>query len=149
MSRRTESEPSPRAGQNEIASESPKRLLVVDDEPMVRDVLRRSLETRRHTVDLAEDGTEAWTKIKSAFYDCILLDLSMPGTGGRELYRLISACDKELAKRVIFITGNPVDPDGDSFISESGVPVLRKPFCLDDLHRQIASSLHATAQSIG
>ena len=149
MSRSTKREQGPPARQNGVAEGPRKRVLVVDDEPLIRDVLRKSLETHRYTVDLAEDGTEAWTKIRSAFYDCILLDLRMSGTSGGELYRLIAACDQELAKRVIFITGNPINQVGDSFITESGIPILRKPFCLEELHRQITSSLQATRQSFG
>ncbi len=125
---------------------SPKRLLVVDDEAIIRDLLRRSLETQRYIVDLAEDGEQAWLKIQSTTYDCILLDLKMPGKSGGELYRLIEAFDKQVAGTVIFITGNAATPDAGVFISDSGNPVLRKPFHLNELHRQVLKSLEVSAR---
>ena len=118
-----------------------KRLLVVDDEAIIRDLIRRFLEGHRYIVDLAEDGEQAWLKIQSTAYDCILLDLKMPGKDGGELYRLIEASDKQVAGKVIFITGNSARSDIDVFISDSGNPVLHKPFYLDELHRQILKSL--------
>jgi len=127
---------------------SPKRLLVVDDEAIIRDLLRRSLEGQRYTVDLAEDGEQAWRKIQSTTYDCILLDLKMPGKSGEELYRLIDASNKQVTRKVIFITGG-VTTDIGVFISDSGNPVLRKPFHLEELHRQILKSLEVSAQPPG
>ena len=125
---------------------SPKRLLVVDDEAIIRDLLRKSLESQRYIVDLAEDGEEAWLKIQSTTYDCILLDLKMPGKSGGDLYQLIEASDKQVAKKVIFITGNSASLDSEDFISDSGTPVLHKPFHLDELHRQILKLLELSAQ---
>ena len=125
---------------------SPKRCLVVDDEAVIRDLLRRSLETQRYLVDLAEDGEQAWLMIQSTSYDCILLDLKMPGKSGWELYRLIEATDKQVAGKVIFITGNAAAPDTSVFISDSGNPVLRKPFHLNELHRQVLKSMEVSAR---
>lgn len=125
---------------------SPKRLLVVDDETLIRDLLRKYLETQRYLVELAEDGEQAWLKIQSTTYDCILLDLKMPGKSGGELYRLIKAYDQQVAKKVIFITGNVPSLNTGPSISDSGNPVLLKPFDLAELHRQILKVLEASSQ---
>ena len=45
---------------------------------MIQDMLRRSLERDRYTVDLAANGEEAWTKLRALRYDCVVLDLKMP-----------------------------------------------------------------------
>ena len=86
-------------------------LLVVEDEPLIRNMLAKFLEMQHFAVELAEDGREAWGKLQSATYDCILLDLKMPGMGGKELFRLIEASDSRVAKKVIFITGDTVNSD--------------------------------------
>jgi len=114
-----------------------RQLLVVDDEPLIRDLLTKFLETRRFAVDQAEEGEEAWRKLQTITYDCILLDLKMPGMGGRELYQLLEASDKGAADKVIFITGDTVNPDTKQFIESTGNPVMIKPFELEALHHQV------------
>ena len=116
-------------------------LLVVDDEPFIRNMLSKFLEMKHFVVELAEDGGEAWGKLQSTTYDCILLDLKMPGMGGKELYRLIEASDSRVAKKVIFITGDTVNPDTGDFIEAARNPVMTKPFELEDLHLQVLEVL--------
>ncbi len=84
---------------------------MVDDEPYIRDLLRKYFELEPYTVDLAHDGREAWRKLRDINYDCILLDLKMPGMSGQELYRRIQEIDEPLATRVVFITGDTVSLD--------------------------------------
>ena len=76
--------------------------MVVDDEPQIRNLLRKYLESERYTVDLADDGHEAWRKLANMDYDCILLDLKMPGMSGSELYQLITEISETLAKKIVF-----------------------------------------------
>ena len=132
--------------QDETAKQSTNRgrtdhlqvhLLVVDDEPLIRNLLAKFLTMQRFSVDLAEEGYEAWCKLQSRTYDCILLDLKMPGMSGTELYGLIEAADKEVARKVIFITGDTVNPDTRNFIEANRNPVMIKPFELQDLHNQV------------
>lgn len=120
-----------------------KHLLIVDDEPYIRDLLARSLEMRHYTVDLAEEGKEAFRKLKSMPYDCILLDLKMPGMNGKEVFQLIEESDQQVAKKVIFITGDASDPDTRDFIAKSKNPVVLKPFHLDDVCRQVFNVVEA------
>ena len=114
-----------------------KHLLVVDDEPNIRDLLRKYLELERYTVDLAEDGQEAWRKLANMDYDCILLDLKMPGMSGPELYQLIQGVSESLASRVVFITGDTVRPETNSFLESVGNPVLTKPFSIAELEEEV------------
>lgn len=135
--------------EQDTGPDSYKRLLVVDDEPIIREVLRRSLESQRYTVDVAQDGEDAWVKTYGTTYDCILLDLNMPGSSGEEFYRLVEQWDEGLAKKVIFITGNTVTPDTHAFIFAAGNPVMRKPFHLEELHREILKSLERSVEPAG
>ena len=114
-----------------------KHVLVVDDEPHIRDLLARALEMQRYIVDLAEEGREAFRKLTSMSYDCILLDLKMPGMSGREVFQLMEESDPQVAKKVIFITGDASDPDTRDFIAMSSNPVVLKPLHLDDVCRQV------------
>ena len=114
-----------------------KHILVVDDEPQIRNLLGKYLESERYTVDLAQNGQEAWRKLASIDYDCILLDINMPGMSGQELYQLIRETSECLSNKVVFITGDTVSPSTRIFLSESGSPVLAKPFGMAELLQTI------------
>jgi CheY-like chemotaxis protein len=68
---------------------STSHVLVVDDEPDLRAVLVKQFELRRYNVDQAGDGEEAWRKLQTMDYNCVLLDLRMPGMSGKEFYEKI------------------------------------------------------------
>jgi two-component system response regulator ResD len=63
------------------------RVLVVDDEPMVREVLARYLEQEGYAVDLAEDGEQALAAYEAVTPDLVLLDLMLPRIDGLEVFR--------------------------------------------------------------
>ena len=115
-------------------------MLLVDDEPNIREFLFRSLELKGFTVDLAGDGEEALRRLQGRVYDCILLDLKMPGMSGQHLYQAIEARDRELAGRVIFITGDTVNSDTRDFIAAAGNIALSKPIDLEELTRRVWST---------
>ncbi len=116
-----------------------KHILVVDDEPDIRNLLADALSSERYTVAMAEGGKQAWNMLQRGSYDCILLDLKMPEMSGQELYRLIMDSDLDLAKKVVFITGDSLSPDTRSFIADAGNVCLNKPFSLLEFRRTISS----------
>ncbi len=124
-----------------------KHILVVDDEPLIRDLLVTYLGKQSFTVDQAQDGEEAWRMVESTRYDCVLLDLKMPGMSGQELFELIRQSGQESAKAVIFMTGDSVNPEAHDFVTETNNPVINKPFQLDELHREVLSVIVAASDS--
>ena len=121
-----------------------RRILVVDDEPDIRNLIGEALRRERYAVDLAEDGQRAWHTLQSRSYDCILLDLKMPGMSGQQLYRLIEASSSGLADKVIFLTGDMLSPDTSTFIEATGNPSVTKPFRLAEIRRLIRESVQST-----
>ncbi len=115
-----------------------QRFLVVDDEPVVRDLLFQVLSADGHTVDLASGGQEAWDMIREERYSCIVADLRMPGVSGQDLYRRIREADSRLAEKVIFITGDMARPDVRAFLESTGNPVMGKPFDLSELRWHVS-----------
>src|SRR5512147_531382 len=67
------------------------RVLVVDDEPMVRETLGQVLADEGYVVDLAVDGETALERVRAARPDAILLDLMMPGMNGRQFLQALRA----------------------------------------------------------
>ena len=111
------------------------KVLVVDDEPALVEMMSRALRAAGHEVEAVENGAEAVQKLYIGDYDAVLLDVKMPGLGGQEVYRCIEQIRPELAERVLFVSGGVASPDVKTFIDSTGNPLLRKPFTLDDLRR--------------
>ena len=65
------------------------RILVVDDEPQIRRVMRTTLVARGYMVSTARNGEEALDKVREERFDLVLLDINMPGIGGMEACRII------------------------------------------------------------
>ena len=138
--------PQPAAFPSPIADT--KRVLVVDDEPSIRELLSRTLTVDGLAVDLAADGDEALRSLQSGAYDCIILDLKMPGMSGQQLYRAIGDLGGELTEKVIFITGDTVSPDTLNFINQAGNLSLTKPLHLDALRESVRNSFEPAGWSI-
>ena len=117
-----------------VKSEAPKperrgrTILIVDDEPMVREFARRLLETDHHRVIEAVSGPEALQALRErgGEIDGVLLDLSMPGMDGSDLLSELRAFAPNLP--VIVHSGYPVDPNSEKFAAWKIAGVLQKPY---------------------
>ena len=118
-----------------------KWILLVDDEAVFTDPLCRILAKDGHVVEVARDGSEAIQAIERKSYECIIMDMRMPGGGGKDLYRQIKEKDSEIAKRVIFSTGDTLNPDTLEFMESTGNPWLGKPFTVEELEGRIQECL--------
>jgi two-component system chemotaxis response regulator CheY len=81
-----------------------KSCLVVDDSKVIRKVARHILETLNFSVDEAEDGREALSRIDAHLPDVVLLDWNMPVMGGIEFLRALRLKDLETQPKVVFCT---------------------------------------------
>jgi CheY-like chemotaxis protein len=109
-----------------------KRILIVDDDDNLREVLSATLSQRDRAVDTARDGIEALALLDQNPYDVILSDLRMPGLDGPALYEALRAMrHPTTAPRVIFMTGNVGGRDYAAFLQATTEPMLEKPFNLD------------------
>jgi PAS domain S-box-containing protein len=117
------------------------RILVVDDEPVVGQLLSHILEKEGYKVEVTEDGKDALARIRKKRYSLILLDIKLPGLSGSELYQHIRAISSPLAKRVVFMTGDVMAADTESFLARTKVRVITKPFNVSQLRQEIQRSL--------
>jgi len=74
-----------------LAEASPQRLLIVDDEPELAELVRETLEAAGYEVASAESGAIALALLMEARFDAIVSDLRMPGFDGTELWRAVQA----------------------------------------------------------
>jgi two-component system NtrC family sensor kinase len=117
------------------------RILIVEDEVNIVEMMREALTVAGHVVDAAQDGLTASSMLRSERYDLIITDLKMPNMSGRELYDVVRDINPSLARRIIFSTGDSVSADTQAFFKETGNPCLTKPFDLRDLYQLVNSAL--------
>jgi CheY-like chemotaxis protein len=119
-----------------------KRVLVVDDEPWVAEILARMLEADGHVVDIAENGTVALERVRARHYDLIVCDVRMPDLDGPGFYARIEQEMPELAPRVVFVTGSAMTPAVERFLDQTRAPFLNKPFTVEDVREGTRPVLH-------
>ncbi len=111
-----------------------RRVLIIDDEPHVLEILRSFSETLGYVGDTASSGDEAIKMIAPGRHWAMLCDLKMPGINGVEIFERISQVDKNLSKRFVMVTGtifeNEISPHT---LLEKGVIFLRKPFLFKEM----------------
>ena len=86
----------------------------------------------------ASTGREALERIATMRYDVILTDIRMPDIDGRVLYQEIERRWPWQAARVVFVTGDTLASALREFVSESGRPVIEKPFLPSEVRRIVA-----------
>ncbi len=109
------------------------RILIIDDEPNVQDVLAKTLTSRGYTVATAGNGEDGLARLAESEFDVILCDFRMPGLSGMDFYRRIQSEKPHLASKIIFITGDTANLVTRRFIEENDLNILEKPFELPDL----------------
>lgn len=126
-----------------------RRILVVDDDDALREVLTVALTRDGHTVDGACDGTEALALLEQQPYDLVLSDLRMPRTDGPSLYETLRTRHHFPVRfatklpRVIFMTGNAAEHA--EFLRGTTDPILEKPFPLRVVRQMVSVLLNASS----
>jgi len=120
------------------------RVLVVDDEPSIRALLKAILEQRGHRVDAVADGRAAIERVSAHRYGVILLDVRMPDMSGLEVFQRIKGIAASIASRVVFLTGDVMADDTRALLEQTGAPALAKPFQSHELLQAIEGILKVT-----
>jgi len=114
------------------------RVLVVDDEPAIRSLIRNTLERAGHTVLEAADGPAALAAARSEVPDLVLLDVALPGLSGLEVCRRLKAARETAGAAVLLLTGLP---QAEACIPTGAAGCIAKPFTPDALVRQAEQAL--------
>lgn len=114
-----------------------ERILVVDDEADIVELLREVLEADGYVVDTAPDAGEALRLIRQNIYDLALLDFNLPDMDGVMLHHQIRQIDTDLASCTIFMSGLLQSEDNlGYYLSQSG-GFLAKPFDVAEVRRRV------------
>jgi CheY-like chemotaxis protein len=119
-----------------------KRLLVVDDDPLVARSVRRLLGGEQH-VTLALGGRSALAELRENRYDVVLCDVVMPEMDGVSLLEAVRAERPEAARRFVFMTGSLFDPQSRQRMQSVSAPCINKPLDITELTLALAQVLDA------
>jgi GAF domain-containing protein/CheY-like chemotaxis protein len=115
------------------------RILVIDDEDSVRDILSRMLKTKGHQVVVASNGEEGIERFKSEPFDIVFTDLGMPRLSGWEVGKAIKGINPKIP--IAMITGWGVELDREK-MSESGIDlIVSKPFNFDQVIHLVSEAM--------
>ncbi len=114
------------------------RILVVDDEPQIRRVLRTTLTAEGYEVHDSRSGEDALEAVRDSRFDLVLLDMNMPGLGGLETCRQIRA-GSEAA--IVMLTVRNSEPDKVAALDAGADDYVTKPFSTPELLARIRAAL--------
>lgn len=115
------------------------KILVIDDEAIVRVSCKRALEPEGYEVDVASSGEEGLKLVGSTRYDLVLIDLKMPGIDGMQVFLEIKRQHPE--QNAMIMTGYDAAEDVSGPLSSVGGLFLEKPFTPDALAERINEAL--------
>ncbi len=114
------------------------RILVVDDEPQIRRVMRATLVGKGYMVNTARDGEEALEKLREERYDLILLDINMPGIGGLETCRIIRS---QSDIPIVILSIRNTEKEKVEALDAGADDYVTKPFSTPELLARIRAAL--------
>ena len=125
------------------ASPERRSILVVDDEPEIAELLQDILSIDGHRITLAQNGREALEWLDRERFDLIISDLMMPGLDGLGLYRALQRRGHDRPTPMIFVTGDSLRSAESRVVTETGCPVVEKPFDPGEVRRVVRKRLEA------
>ena len=115
------------------------RILIVEDEQKVADMIARGLKAERYAVDVARDGNAGWAMANTYGYDLIILDLMLPGIEGHELLKRIRLRDARVP--ILVLTASDATDSKVRNLEAGADDYLTKPFAFAELQARIKALL--------
>lgn len=119
-----------------------RRILVVEDEPTVAQLVADVLAEQGHDVTAVLDSAEGLDLALAGGFDLVICDLRMPRVDGRAFYEALLEARSPLARRLFFITGDTLAPRTLEFLEREGIPYLAKPFLVEELTLAVNRALN-------
>jgi signal transduction histidine kinase len=120
-----------------------KKVLVIDDEDAILQMMREELTRRGYEVEMAASGEAGLNRLKKNNCDVVFCDWKMPGLNGRQVYESLRTTKPDLCRRVVFITGDVINEPMREFLEKEDRICLAKPFTLGEVRRAIRTVLAA------
>jgi signal transduction histidine kinase len=114
-----------------------KRILVVEDEPVVARLIADVLQDEGLDVQVLLDGRAALERVAHEFFDLIICDMKMPGLDGQHFYKSLLRADCPVEGRILFVTGDVIGHKTRAFLEQYQLPHLPKPFRVEELTSKV------------
>lgn len=124
---------SPRARRGRSAAIAPGRILIVEDERTVAQLMVDVLREEGHYVEAVLDSPEGLKRLSRNHYDLVICDLRMPRLDGPAFYDALVRAGSPMRNRILFTTGDTLAPRTLDFVEPKGLPFLAKPFLVEEL----------------
>jgi DNA-binding response OmpR family regulator len=112
---------------------TPARILVVEDEPTVAQLIVDILQEEGHHAEAVLDSQEGLARLSRDPYDLVICDLRMPALDGRAFHQALAWAGSPMQDRVLFVTGDTLSPATLDFLEPNHLPYLAKPFLVEEL----------------
>ncbi len=122
------------------------RILVVEDEPTVAQLVVDVLREEGHQAEAVLDSQEGLTRVSRGVYDLVICDLRMPRLDGVGFYDALVRTKSPIRDRIIFITGDTLSPRTHEFLDRNKLPYLAKPFLVEEIKLAVSRALTAVAK---
>lgn len=119
------------------------RVLIVDDEEYIRDLIKEVLTPQGHEFDLADGGVAAFELMRKKTIDLAIIDRNMPGMSGIEVVQLIRQNPKTKGMKVLMCTGSSVTKEIDEAFAAGADDYILKPLSFPALLGKVAKALAA------
>jgi two-component system alkaline phosphatase synthesis response regulator PhoP len=113
------------------------RILLVDDDALVLETVRETLQACNYLIDTANNSQEALAKVREGGYSMIILDLLLPDMNGYLLAQEIRRLNPNLGNRILFISGIMFGQSTMEHIGTVGAGFLSKPFQMESLIQEV------------
>ncbi len=132
---------------NEDASKPARRVLIVEDEAPIRELLRLHLSLAGFVVDEIGDGTAALDRLRAERYDLVVLDLMLPGLDGITLCRALRAQGPNAATPLLMVTARDTESDKVLGLESGADDYLAKPFGIREMLARVGAILRRSERA--
>jgi CheY-like chemotaxis protein len=120
---------------------SSRRILIVEDEPTVAELISEVMIDEGHRVDILLDSRAALGRLEHNKYALVICDLKMPYVDGSNLYRTLVRRANPMQHKLLFVTGDTMGTRTMEFLNSCRLPYLAKPFLVDELKEAVRKAL--------
>jgi len=132
----------------ELRKPAPGRILVVEDEATVAQLIVDILQEEGHRAEAVLDSEEGLARISRDPYDLVICDFRMSSIDGRAFYQALAQAGSPMQNKLVFVTGDTVAPGTLEFLEANHLPYLAKPFRVEELTSIVNRQLVAAHESV-
>lgn len=127
--------------------DSPRKVLVVDDDESIRELCALVLRTAGYKVETAVNGADGIEKLKGSAFDLVITDINMPEVGGLEFYEAALELAPRAGGKFLFMTGAASEEQTNA-VSSLGLKLLEKPFRISGLLEAVDSFMREPLKTV-